>query len=77
MEAIYTDVIGREVFRELVIDAGCGSPTAVRHRDGFRYLLVAESDHRVVYRQAAGPLACGDGDDGRTSPAAVQDYFTN
>jgi hypothetical protein len=71
-------VIGREVFRELVVDTGCGSPTAVRHRDGFGYLLIAESEHRAVYRKAANPAAWWGRRDKCTAPAAVlQGYFAN
>lgn len=70
-------MIGREVFRELVVDTGCGSPTAVRHRDGSGYVLVAETGHRAVYRRAADPAAWWVRRDRRTAPAAVQGYLTN
>lgn len=50
IEAIYTDWIGREVLRELLVDTGLGAPTAVQ-RDSKLYLLVAEGDHHGVYRE--------------------------
>ena len=52
VEAIYTDLVGREIFRELLHDPGCGWPTAVRHLDGILYLLITEAGHRLVYRKA-------------------------
>ncbi len=55
VEALYTDDVGREVFRELLLDPGCGLPTAVRHRDGFGYVLVVESTRRAVYRRTSHP----------------------
>ncbi len=50
-EAIYTDWIGREILRELLADTGLGAPTAVQHRDGKLYVLVAEGVHHGVYRE--------------------------
>ncbi len=50
-EAIYTDWIGREILRELLVNTGLGAPTAVQHRDGKLYVLVAEGDHHGVYRE--------------------------
>jgi hypothetical protein len=76
-EAIYTDAIGREVFRELVVDSGCGLPTAVRHRDGSGYLLAAETGYRVVYRKATGPAACWLRRGRRTARAALPGYPVN
>ncbi len=52
LEALYTDAMGRELFRELFVDTGCGLPTAVRHRDGCVYVLVAEARRRAVYCKA-------------------------
>lgn len=52
VEAIYTDLVGREIFRELLHEPGCGWPTAVRHLDGILYLLITEAVHRLVYRKA-------------------------
>lgn len=52
IEVIYTDLVGREVFRELLHDRGCGWPTAVRQLDGILYLLITEAAHRLVYRKA-------------------------
>ncbi len=77
IEAIYTDGIGREVFRELVADAGCGAPTAVRHRDGAGYLRVAESGHRAMYRKAASSDAWRVRRDEDTARAAAHDYLAN
>lgn len=58
-EAVYTDAIGREVFRELLVDPGCGMPEAVRHRDGRMYQLIAATAHRAVYRMVTrGAAAC-------------------
>ena len=51
VEAIYTALVGREIFRELLHDLGCGWPTAVRHLDGILYLLNVAA-HRLVYRKA-------------------------
>ena len=51
IEAIYTDWVGREILRELIADTGLGAPTAVQHRDGKLYLLVAEGDRHGVYRE--------------------------
>ncbi len=77
IEAIYIDGIGRELFRELVLDVGCGSPTTVRHRDGGIYHLVVEREHRAVYRKGpsqkvhgAQLAACG-------VPTLGQAHLTN
>ncbi len=51
IEAIYTDWIGREIWRELLVDTGLGAPTSVQHRDGKLYVLVAEGHHHGVYRE--------------------------
>ena len=51
IEAIYADWVGREFLREILVDTGLGAPTAVQHRDGKLYLLVAEGDHHAVYRE--------------------------
>ncbi len=58
-EAIYTDAVGRELFRELLADQGCGFPGAVRHRDGRMYQLIVATDYRAVYRLVTrGAAAC-------------------
>jgi hypothetical protein len=77
VEAFYTDAIGRELFRELLADAGYGLPTAVRHRDGSGYVLAAETGYRAVYRKATGPAACWLRCDRRTAPATLQGYRAN
>jgi len=77
VEAIYTDAIGREVFRELLVDTGCGLPTAVRHRDGSGYLLAAESGRRAVYREATDPAVWWVRRDRPATPAALQGYRAN
>ncbi|MFI5394701.1 MAG: hypothetical protein ACHQ9S_04140 [Candidatus Binatia bacterium] len=76
-EAIYTDGIGREVFRELLVDPGCGSPTAVRQRDGIVYLLIAEGNHRSVYRKALNQEAWGVQPDWCGASTAGQRHLTN
>jgi hypothetical protein len=76
VEAIYTDVLGREVFRELLVDGGCGAPTAVQHRDGCTYLLIAETGRRAVYRKAADPAPRCVQRHGSTVPA-LQGYWVN
>ena len=77
IEAIYTDAIGRELFRELQVDVSCGSATTVRHRDGMFYRLVAEGHHRAVYRKAPHQETCGVRPDWHTTLAEVHNHRAN